>query len=85
MSKCPYCQSDMETGFIEADQRGGVVWYKGTEKRTLLDYTPLEYPPSDDTVVLDKRHLFKHCFVKSEHCKNCNKMIIDLDYNKQEE
>ena len=41
MSKCPYCQSDMETGFIEADQRGGVVWYKGTEKRTILDYTPL--------------------------------------------
>lgn len=78
MRKCPYCQSEMEKGFVEGNGRSGLSWAgeninKNVLFRTLSDENSLVIL-SDAT---GSRLEFSR--VEAYYCGNCKKIIIDVN------
>lgn len=69
MMRCPYCNCEMERGYIKSSHF--IHWGKEKELRLL----------SDD-IKLVKRTLssmFEGNFVESYYCSECRKIIVSLD------
>ncbi len=66
--KCPYCNNDMEIGYIGSGQP--LFWSKG-ESRQLFS-TQFD----EGSVVLSKLSLFGSA-VKAFLCRECQKILID--------
>ena len=70
--KCPYCSGEMELGIIQSPQE--ISWKKGL-KRPFAGRA--KFHP--DSVVLSELSFMKGSAVKAYLCRNCRKVIIDLD------
>ena len=67
--KCPYCNHEMEHGYIKSSQR----MYWGKEEK--LGFLP-------DDIKLTKNFwngFFEGNFVESHHCSHCKKIVISLE------
>ncbi len=65
---CPFCQSEMEKGFLQ----GGsiLVWVKKKHHLSLL--------PGEGDVLLDRKYLTNPC-VPSWVCRQCRKVITEYE------
>lgn len=69
--KCPYCDHEMESGYIVSDARRAIAWRKAKYESAVVK--------DDDGVQLAKQYLFQSALNvgNSFCCKRCNKIIID--------
>lgn len=70
---CPYCNSEMELGIIRGD-RYSVKWVSMDKDKGTAIFTPF-IKGIKISSAYDDWH--KECY----YCKNCNKIIINLDKN----
>ena len=70
--KCPYCNSDMKLGQIEADNL--LSWKPDGEKST----GGTRWAKSSNSIVLAKYYMFTPASVDAFYCDSCKKIIIDL-------
>ena len=69
--KCPYCNNDMKSGFIEPSGRGGLCWV--SEKSGVWSA-----PRSDpDFLQLGKAPWLKAESVPAFNCETCKRIIVD--------
>ena len=68
--KCPYCENEMELGFIQSVQE--ISWKKG-EKRPLLNKAKFH----EGSVILSELSLINGSAVTAYLCRACKKVIID--------
>ncbi len=68
---CPYCQEEMENGFLQAGNI--LVWVKKKHYFSLL--------PREDEVLLDKNYL-TGVFLPSWLCRRCKKVITEYEEEK---
>ena len=68
--KCPYCNIEMEQGFIQSPQE--ISWKKG-EKRPLLGRAQFH----EGSVILSELSFIKGSAVTAYLCRACRKVIID--------
>ena len=71
--KCPFCENDMELGFIQC--RDGITWTPKKQVISSLSFLGkgaqvIENGASDDSKA-----------VYAYRCKECKKIIIDYFYN----
>ena len=67
--RCPYCNEEMESGYIKSSQF--MRWGKNKK---------LGYLPEDIKLVKDFWGGFlTGFFVESCYCKNCRKIVVSLD------
>lgn len=71
--KCPYCNEEMEKGYI----RSSHYMFWGKEKELGLDVNDIRL--SHRSVKEFAKGFFKGFFVESYHCGKCNKIIVSLD------
>lgn len=78
MNKCPYCQNEMEKGFVEGNGRSGLSWAgeninKNVLFRTLSDENSL--------VILSEAagNRLEFSRVEAYYCENCKKIIINVN------
>ncbi len=72
--QCPYCGSNMESGYIQC--RDGLVWAR--KKRpvaSILLFTELQ----ESSIILANcsGNLFSGAAVKAQCCRACKKIVID--------
>lgn len=66
--KCPYCNTDMLSGYIQC--RDGVYWCKNKRKIAAL-------PPFKDNIALaNQAGVFNGHSVEAYNCPKCKKIII---------
>ena len=70
--KCPYCNSDMKLGQIEADNL--LSWKPDGEK----SIGGTRWAKSSNSIVLAKYYMFTPASVDGFYCDNCKKIIIDV-------
>ena len=68
--QCPYCNSEMEQGFIQSPQE--LSWKKGA-KRPVLGRAAFH----EGSVVLSELSFMKGSAVIAYLCRDCKKVIID--------
>ena len=68
--KCPYCDNEMELGFIQSPHE--ISWKKG-EKRPLFGRAQFH----EGSVMLSELSFMKGSAVTAYLCKVCKKVIID--------
>ena len=68
--KCPYCEKEMELGFIQSPQE--LSWKKG-DKRPLLGRAQIR----EGSVILSELSFLKGSAVTAFLCRECKKVIID--------
>ena len=73
MAKCPYCENDMKSGFLEGDGRQSLIWVEENKKRNILKNIN-----DDACIVLGKSNLFHKARAASNYCDVCKKVIIDV-------
>jgi hypothetical protein len=69
--KCPYCEKEMERGYLKGDGRSKVRWHKEGERRTIADALGRVGEPEAIKYTFFDFKLF------GEYCKSCKKLIID--------
>ena len=69
--KCPYCEKEMERGYLKGDGRSKVCWHKEGKRRTIADALARAGEPEAIKYVFLDFKLF------GEYCKSCKKLIID--------
>ena len=67
---CPYCNNEMEKGFIQRPQE--IAWHKG-EKKHLFGRAEFH----DGSVVLSELSFMKGSAVTAYLCRSCQKVLID--------
>ncbi len=68
MMLCPFCNSQMEKGFL---QSGSImVWVTKKHHLSLL--------PKEGEILLDRKYL-TNCAVPSWNCRNCRKIITGYE------
>jgi hypothetical protein len=75
--KCPYCNEDMEQGYIQGGMAGAgtsLLWTKRLHKLLLK--------PKADEVLLAK-NIWGYVTAETHFCRKCNKFIIDGDVLKK--
>lgn len=70
--KCPYCNEEMLTGYIQC--RDGVSWNQKLQPiAALSSLTP------HSTLLSQDRNLFAGAYVNAWNCLKCKKIIIDYE------
>ena len=69
--KCPYCNNDMEAGYIQC--RDGVAWTK--KKCPIAALSPLS---ASSIVLASSNSLFGGAAVEAHKCSVCKKIIINI-------
>lgn len=70
--KCPYCNAEMERGYVQS--RSEIFWSRKIRK---LLSSPKE--EEGDAAITDPLNLLYTANENSYLCRNCNKVIIDID------
>lgn len=71
---CPYCNQEMEQGFLQGRQR--VAWVKKRHKLTLL--------PKPGEILLEN-NAFKDFLFSAWICKGCKIILLDYANKKSED
>lgn len=69
---CPYCQSEMESGYIQC--RDGISWSK--QKRTIAAIQPRN-TRKNPSIILTASFPFSDAAVEAYVCTKCKKIVID--------
>ncbi len=72
--KCPFCNNEMEQGFLQGMQR--VAWVKKRHKISLL--------PKQGEIILEN-HAFSDFIFSAQICKECKKIVVDYSDKEIEE
>lgn len=64
--KCPYCNSEMEQGFLQGMER--LAWVKKPHKVSLL--------PKQGEILLEN-NMIKGATFSASICKSCKKILLD--------
>ncbi len=79
MAKCPYCQNELKSGFIEADGRAAIVWRdENATKNTLQKIASIFATHIGEYIVLGEARIFRNTRVEAEYCDICKKVTIDV-------
>jgi hypothetical protein len=76
---CPYCQSDMESGYIQC--RDGISWSK--QKRTIAAIQPLNKRKNPSVILATSSGPFVGSVAEAYICTKCKKVVIDYSENQQ--
>ena len=71
--KCPYCEKEMEQGFIQSPHE---ISGKKGDKRPLFDRAQFH----EGSVILSELSFMKGSAVTAFLCRDCQKVIIDYSY-----
>ena len=71
--RCPYCQSDMESGYIQC--RGGISWSK--RKRAIAAIQPLNKRKNPPIILATSSGPFAGAVAEAYICTKCKKVVID--------
>ena len=71
--KCPYCNEEMEKGYIKSSHF--IHWGKEKELGLVLDDIKLSPNGLKEGIT----GFFEGHFVEACHCSGCNKIIIELE------
>lgn len=72
--KCPYCDKEMEQGFLQGMKR--VAWVKKQHKVSLL--------PKEGEILLEN-NTFKDFIFSAQICKGCKKIVVDYSDKETQE
>jgi len=74
--KCPYCNAQMKTGQIEADNR--LTWKPKGER----SMGKTRWAKSSNSVILAEYFLLTPALVEAHYCEQCEKIVIDISENR---
>jgi len=69
---CPYCNKEMEKGFIPAN-KSCVSWLPDGSRKSFVVYNPSKY----NGIKLTNNPIYKSEEVIAYNCTHCKKVIID--------
>lgn len=72
--KCPYCNNEMEQGFLQGMRRA--AWVKNRHKVSLL--------PKQGEILLEN-NTFSDFVFSAQICKRCKKIVVDYSDKKIEQ
>lgn len=69
--KCPYCDQEMEAGYIVSDARSAIAWRKDKYESAVVK--------DKEGIQLARQYFFRSALSVGNAfcCKKCNKIIID--------
>lgn len=74
--KCPYCQSNMQSGSILADPRGGMYFEPEGKKLTFADKL------AGSGRITAAQGGWSKLRISADYCEKCKKMIFDTEITK---
>ncbi len=72
--KCPICEKEMETGYVQGRQR--IAWVKMKHKASLI--------PQKGEILLEN-HSFADFLFAADLCRGCKKIVLDYSNSDYQE
>lgn len=76
--KCPYCNNEMSSGFLNGRGAGGFFWMPEDEKISLLSTVSGKNINKKNGIVFDPT-AYGGIKYPADVCKNCKKVIFEFE------